>query len=910
MSRANPQVHNRLVAQRTQPPSNLATYILRMAEAGEQTAFVEQGLYRSQRFSYARVVERALAFARWLKEHHLARGDCAQDSKVVLYARPGAAWAMAFYGCVLAGTVMAPVDAGFSSDFVRQVAEHIGASWVICDHATERTLEQSGISWPVSRFRLEGLDDLPSASAAPSELSVLDRQALVEIVYTSGTTAQPRGVMITHGNLLANLEPVEREIRRYRPLSLPFRPLRFLHLIPLSHLFGQVMGLFIPQFLRAEVIFPESQAPSQLARTMRERKVSVMVSVPQQLEALGTWALQELGSGDSRQAEVQIEQAQTERWSVPKRWWRFRRLHRVLGWKMWAFVVGGARLAPSVEALWNALGYAVIQGYGLTETAPAISITHPFRIRRGAVGRPLAGVETRIAPDGEILVRGENVSPGYYGDPEATRGILSDGWLHTGDLGRFDEEGNLIYLGRKKEMIVTAEGLNVFPEDVEAALLKQPAIREVAVVGQESKTAPLGSGRTLVHAVIVPARSRNDQEIEAAVEEANRSLEPHQRVRGFSVWPRNSLPRTLTTGKIQRAAIAAWVNASRGAAGVPPAAPTSGTADWQRFLESLGVPRERLRPEARLAEDLGLSSLDRVELMTWLESQGYPVNEEWMAQPLTVADLEKLVRSGKSFPLETIPASSANHAEIALPSPSTPGADRPDLKREPAWTVSALAVIARDLLQRGLVFPFLRYYVEPEFAGLERLRNLRPPVLFVANHQSFFDAALVQRAFPCGWRRRLAPAMSGEVFRNHSPFSLFLTRLIFNGYLISENPARAQEALHRAGWLAERGYCTLIFPEGERTHDGHLQRFRPGVGVMAERLGLPVVALRIEGLYEIWPPSNRRPRRGRARLIVGETFHMEPGESAGAFTRRLEKYYREQTVFEPRPAQEIGHLGS
>ena len=863
-----------------------------MAEGGERTQFVEQGLYRSRRFSYAQVTERALSFSRWLEEKNLASTGHSEAPRVVLWARPGARWAMAFYGCVLAGTVIAPVDAGFSADFVRQVAERIGASLLISDRATEKALEPAKSSWTYPRFALEEIEGLPAAGRRSDPAPTAERDTLLEIVYTSGTTAQPRGVMITHGNLLANLEPVAKEIRRYQPLSLPFRPLRFLHLIPLSHLFGQVMGLFIPQWLQAEVIFPESQAPAQLARIMRERRVSVMVSVPQQLEALGAWALQELHPGDGARGRDEVERALSERWPVHRRWWRFRRLHRALGWKMWAFVVGGARLAASVETLWNALGYAVVQGYGLTETAPAISITHPFKIRRGAVGRPLAGVETRIAPDGEILVRGPNVSPGYFGDPEATREVISDGWLHTGDLGRFDEEGNLIYLGRKKEMIVTAEGLNVFPEDVEAALLEQPAIREAAVVGKESGVAPLPSGRTVVHAVIVPAEGRSAEEIAGAVETANHSLEPHQRVRGFSLWPDSSLPRTLSTGKVQRAAIALWVNSPAAAPDAASCSTSSQPADWKRFVASLGVAPERLRPEARLAEDLGLSSLDRVELMTWMEGQGYPVSEDWMAQALTVRDVEEAVRSRSSSIKEPASERVASAAQGPLAGRPLAGPERSDLRREPSWTVSPWAVILRDFLQRVLVFPLLRYYVKPEFIGLERLRGVTPPVLLVANHQTFFDAALIQRALAWRLRRRLAPAMSGEVFRNHSRFSLLLTRLIFNGYLISENPARAQEALRRAGWLAERGYSTLIFPEGERTQDGRLQRFRPGVGVMAERLGLPVVALRIDGLYEIWPPSNRYPGRGRGRVTIGETFHLQPGETPAAFTRRIEEYFR------------------
>jgi long-chain acyl-CoA synthetase len=870
----------------------ISRYILRMAESGSKTAFIEQGLYRSRAFSYAEVLGRAQAFAVWLESKQLSGRGASDPPRIMIWGRPGAHWAMAFYGCVLAGSVVVPVDAGFSADFVCRVAARTRASLLIGDSETARALDSSELS--IERFELAAIENLPAKPKALGPELSPDPNRLVEIVFTSGTTSQPRGVMITHGNLLANLEPIDREIRRYWPISLPFRPLRFVNLIPLSHLFGQVMGLFIPQLLRGVVIFPESQSPVELARTLKSRRVSVMVCVPQQLEAMGAWALAQLDDGAEAAARARIEKSLTENWGVLKRWWRFRRLHRRLGWKMWAFVTGGARLPARVESLWNALGYAMIQGYGLTETAPAITITHPFKARRGAVGRPLPGAETKIAEDGEILVRGANVSPGYYGDPEATREAFSGGWLRTGDLGRFDEEGNLIYLGRKKEVIVTAEGLNVFPEDVERALAAQPAVRESAAVGKESEEAGSGpadrsSSRTLVHAVIVPAAGADAGEIDSAVAQANRSLEPHQRIRGFSLWPGRELPRTASTGKIQRAALAAWVNDS---AGVRPTAQAE-RRDWRNFLESLGVPAERIRSEARLTEDLGLSSLDRVELMTWIESQGYAVEEDAIAAAVTVADLEAaLSRAPSQIALKSAAAAEPAQGAAASEKKLQP-AGQPSLERAaPRWPVAWPARAARELAQRLAAIPLLWYYIRLERRGLEKLASAPQPAIFVSNHQSFFDAPLIFRALPPKWRRRVAPAMSEEELTRHSRFSLFLTRLIFNGYLISGNPARAHQALRHAGWLAERGFSTLIFPEGDRTWDGKLQRFRPGVGVMAERLKLPVITVRLEGLFELWPRTQYWPKHGEARVTFGDTFRPEPGESPSAFVVRLENYYR------------------
>ncbi|HUX10837.1 MAG TPA: AMP-binding protein, partial [Terriglobia bacterium] len=709
----------------------LSSYILRMAEHGEQPAFIEQGVYRSNVYHYGQVVERASAFALWLRRQRLGAEAGREPARVLLWAAPGARWAMAFYGCLLAGATVVPVDAGFSPNFLRRVAEQSRASLLIAARADHGGTGQAQTSaGEIERFFVEDIDDLPSPAARAVEADIASRDTLAEIVYTSGTTAEPRGVMITHGNLLANLEPVEREIRRFEKLSLPFRPIRFVHLIPLSHLFGQVTALFIPQLLRGVVIFPESQSPASLSRTIRERRASVMVCVPQQLEAMGNWAkaqLSENGCGDPERA---IQQAAQEHWSIPKRWWKFRRLHNRLGWKMWAFVVGGAALPANLEQLWNSLGYAVIQGYGLTETAPAITITHPFRIRRGAVGKPLPGVETRITSDGEILVRGPNVSPGYYQNADATRESFEDGWLHTGDLGRFDENGNLIYLGRKKDVIVTAEGLNVYPDDVEKVLRDRAAIQEAAVVGKNtaapgaSEAGPATLGRTLVHAVLVPGPGATRSDIEAAVQQANSLLEPHQRVRDFSVWPDASLPRTLTTLKLQRSRIAAWVNAGEGAAR-PPAPPVEEARDWRDFLARLGTPRERIRPEARLAEDLGLSSLDRVELLTWLETRGYSFDEQELARAQTVDEVENLIHLPSGAAAANVLACDEGREGLSdaqgLPTKSEP-ARKIARPAEPHWPLSRTAAIGREALQRLLAFPLLRTYVKTEVHGIEKLR--------------------------------------------------------------------------------------------------------------------------------------------------------------------------------------------
>src|SRR5262245_20920501 len=332
-------------------------------------------------------------------------------------------------------------------------------------------------------------------------------------------------------------------------------------------MFGQSMATNIPPMVRGTVIFTRSFNPHDILRLIKSRRVSVLVCVPKILDVLREHAIR---------AWPESNEAPPSGISIPGRWWRYRRIHSAFGLKFWAFVVGAAPLPSDVEEFWRRMGLAVIQGYGLRETAPIVTPNHPFRTSKGSVGTPIGGVEVRIADDGEILVRGENVTSGYYapsnpesrpstssGRPEPVEARIpnpgtevfdADGWFDTGDIGERDEQGRSFIKGRKKEMIVTPEGLNVFPEDVERMLNELPGVRESAVVGITQ------GAEERVHAVMV---LDPDGDKDAIVRTANSRLQDHQRIRAASVWNAGSLPRTEGTRKLKRAAIREGVQIGR-----------------------------------------------------------------------------------------------------------------------------------------------------------------------------------------------------------------------------------------------------------------------------------------------------------------------------------------------------------
>ncbi len=444
-------------------------YLENFLRRGGECAYVQRRGYRSVRWTYLQVAEAAFQFARELQKRSIGKGD-----RVLLWGPNSAEWVMAFFGCALRGVIVVPVDDAGAADFAQRVYRQVEARLLLCsrEHAQlfPSTLGEVLI--------LEDLQEtLSGHSSAPHGAVEITTADTLEVVFTSGTTAEPKGVVITHGNVLGNIVPLEIEIQRYLKYERLVHPLRFLNLLPLSHVFGQFLGIFLPQLMGATVIFQEALKPAEVIRTIQRERVSLLVAVPRMLQSLKEKVERDLEEENGLEGFRKRFQA-AEGKHFLHRWWIFRQVHGRLGWKFWAFICGGAALDRITEEFWGRLGYAVVQGYGLTETTSIISVNHPFRLGKGSIGKVLAGREVKLAPDGEILVRGSGVATGYWTGQELQPIAGEEGWYGTGDLGELDAEGNLFFKGRKKDVIVTPAGMNVYPEDLEAALRRQPEVKD------------------------------------------------------------------------------------------------------------------------------------------------------------------------------------------------------------------------------------------------------------------------------------------------------------------------------------------------------------------------------------------------------------------------------------------------
>ncbi|MDQ2840336.1 MAG: AMP-binding protein [Acidobacteriota bacterium] len=803
---------------------NLASLVDDFDRRDSDIAIVAQRGLREIKTSYRELASLARRFAQELIQRKIAKGE-----RVLLWGENNAEWVGTFFGCVLRGVLPVPLDSAGSQEFARRVASEVSPRLIV---ASRDKLQALDFNTPNLSFE-DLLEVLPFEQAhAIADLSAEDA---LQIIFTSGTTGEPKGIVHTHGNVLASLAPIEREMQRYLKYERPFHPIRFLHTLPLSHVFGQFMGLWIPPLLGAEVHYQNRLVASELAEQIRREKISVVAAVPRVLDLMQAYVL-----GTFPQLAKQVEAAQKlKAW---QRWWRFRTIHRLLGWKFWAFICGGASLSASGEEFWNALGFLVVQGYGMTETTALVSLNHPFHPAQGTIGQVLPGREVKLSDEGEILVRGQTISNTIWQQGGLHRGESE--WLPTGDLAEFDSQGNLHFRGRKKDVIVSSAGLNIHPEDLESALAHQPEVRVCAVVETDT-----GNGPEPL-AVIV---SNHSADPAIAVAHANEELAEFQQIRRWLKWPEPDLPRT-STGKVLRREIARRV--------------ANGEVAARR---SDGVE----------AHDLDLDSLGRVQLQAKLEQQyGITLDDSAFQKVKTEEDVQQII----------------GRTTTALGSEKQSS----DAHRYWRWPWNPIQQAIRSAFLTAIAMPVVRFLGSPAVES-EVTEWPASPMLIVANHITSYDAAFILFALPRRVRNRVAIAMSGEMLLDYrrgrnqgswflnvlAPFAYFLITALFNVFPLPQQSGFRRSFRH-AGEALDRGYNVLVFPEGRRSDDGTPQRFKSGAGLLWKELGTSTLPVHLSGLGELKTRGGSWFRSGKILITVHEILRLEADQSPEELAEELQ----------------------
>jgi long-chain acyl-CoA synthetase len=893
---------------------HLATLVEDFRRAGNEIAVVRYQGIRRRVATYGQIARMAGRFAALLESHGIGMGD-----RVLIWGENSAEWVAAFHGCILRGALAVPLDAYGSADFAARVAADVKAKLAVGDALLIQSL--AALDFPIVRFE-DWPSILPDREAGP--LDGLTRDTPLQILFTSGTTGEPKGIVHTHGNVLASIGPIERAAQGYMRYEKYVHPLRFLHTLPLSHVFGQTMGLWVPPIFRAQVHFESRLVAPRIVETIHRERISVLAAVPRVFALLKT----HLESADpelaSRIAASQAVSAGELGW---KRWWRFHDIHRAFGFKFWALISGGGALSAPVEQFWNALGFVLVQGYGMTETTALITLNHPFHVASGTIGKPLPGREVRIGPDGEVMVRGSMISTATWSGGQLRQS--QDDWLATGDLAEEQATGELRFLGRKSEVIVTSAGVNIHPEDLEAVIEEQPGVAACAVVPMETPNGP--------EPCAVLALRGSEDRAPAAIERANARLAEFQRIRRWVLYPEPDLPRT-SAGKVRRKAVQSWLAGIQAASSGerPRSEAFSPASDWLLALiaQITGEKPHGVGGELRLSEDLHLDSLGRVQLAAAIEQKlGMPPESGLIESLETLGQLRAMI-SGTAEPATSWQPACApgfdSETREARPSAGAPGlpgletweARAPESPRPapvepsrrnyvyPHWPWRAPFTWLRNGFLEAVMRPLVWFLADPRVEAPAELAALvSEPVLIIANHVTAYDGPLIQYALPGAMRRALAAAMSGEMlddFRHarnpergprygrffpFGPPAYLLVTALFNVFPLPRL-RDFQRSFAHAGEALDRGCHVLVFPEGARSAGGQLAPFRPGIGLLVRQAHTPVLPVALCGVGEMKARGRGWIRSGELAVRVGQPIRFAPEATEAQITARLHEEVR------------------
>src|SRR5216684_2641675 len=865
-----------------------------------------QGHDHLEGYTYAEVRQMAESVGRWVTDNGFACG-----ARLAILADNHPRWVAVYLGIIAAGCAAVPLDTALHADQVAKLLKNSGSSALFCDakHATVAGQALEGVAAPVvlmdperlqqssvhersmgnlSRIFAAGPGEFTPVSSKPDDLACL--------LYTSGTTSDPKGVMLTHANVLGEVDAVFNWVDIGASDAL-------LGVLPLFHVLAQMANLLLPLVKGSRVVYLETLNTTELLRALSERNITAFAVVPQFYYLIHERIFQEIAKRGAVTQKIFTGLVALNRTlrkvGINAGPMLFGKVHHTLGKKMRYLATGGSGFDPKIARDFYDLGIDVLQAYGLTETTAAVFVNSPNDNVIGSVGKAMKGVEAKIVDPqpqedggpavGEVALRGAVVMKGYWNRPDATAAVMRDGWFLTGDLGYFDAHDHLFLTGRKKEVIVLSNGKNVYPEEVEAHYLKSPYIKEIAVMGLEAKP---GEGGDRLHAVIVPnfdaLRQRkivNAREvIRFDIEGLSPQIASTKRIGSYEIW-QEDLPRT-STRKIKRFEIEKQVRANRGRkvsddSELPPEKPL--TADDAAWLEQIDVQRalkivreaartapETLRPALNLELDLGLDSMQRVELLSRIEEElGGNVEESQLAEIYTVRDLVDAVlqsaASGAGGPSARV--TFAGWKTILAEDPDDPDVlsiARPNPVSETFWYLVSrlIQVIALDRFRM-------------QVRGMEKLPKSGAYIIS-SNHQSYLDPLI------------LAGILQPEVF--HKLFAVGTSEIFGQGLMrrlarslkvvVLDPDANLVPAMRSGAFGLRQGLVLILYPEGERSIDGTPRNFKKGAAILSMHLQVPIVPVAIEGFHDSWPRNKWFQRFTPLKMAFGDPIIPPPESDA------------------------------
>jgi long-chain acyl-CoA synthetase len=854
--------------------------------------------------TYAELRRMAESVGRWITEKQFPRG-----SRLAILADNHPHWVAAYLGIIASGCAAVPLDTALHDDQITKLLKDSGAAAIFCDAkhvpvaqpaATELKLgmvltdpDRATSDWKKESW-LGNMPDIFEAGPGNFTPAAANDSDLASLLYTSGTTADPKGVMLTHANFQGEVAAVFDWVELGPSDAL-------LGVLPLFHVLAQMANLLLPLVKGSRVVYLETLNTTELLRALTERNITAFAVVPQFFYLIHERVFQEVAKrGRPTQkifgAMVVLNRI-LRKLGINAGPVFFRKVHETLGSKMRYLVTGGSRFDPAIARDFRDLGIDVLQAYGLTETTAAVFANSPGDNEIGSVGKAMKGVEAKIIepqpqeegpPVGEVALRGAVVMKGYWNRPDATAAVLRDGWFLTGDLGYFDSHGHLFLTGRKKEVIVLSNGKNVYPEEIEAHYLKSPIIKEIAVMGLEGKP---GEGGDRLHAVVVPnfdtLRERKIVNAKEAIRFDIEGLAPTiastKRIGSYEIW-QEDLPRT-TTRKIKRFEVEKRVRENQAnkladnsdlPADKPLTADEAAWLDQPDVQRGLKIVREAsrsapptMRSSLSLDLDLGLDSMQRVELLSRLEQElGGDLEESQLTEIYSVRELiDAVLQSAASGAAPGSRVTFAGWKAILAEDPDDPDVlalAHPGKLNDTFWYVvtRVMQMFVRD-----------RFHLQ--VSGLEKLPKTGAYIIS-SNHQSYLDPLILASLLPAEIFYRAFAVGTSDIFGKG-----FMRKLGRSIKTVVLDPDGNLVPAMRAGAFGLRhGMALVLYPEGERSIDGTPKVFKKGAAILSIHLQVPIVPVAIEGFYDAWPRNQKFKGFKPLKMVFGDPISPPPESEA------------------------------
>ena len=855
-------------------------------------------------YTFGELLHKIRSVAYRLGQENVAFGD-----RVALIGENHPSWAIAYLGTLYHGAVCVPLDPHGEIETITNFLENSEAKVAfLSPDQTDRFSqieEKLGHNIPAVVWNLETspngfqkFDDWSSTEFPESfatEMPKAQGDDIALLMYTSGTTGTPKGVPLTHGNIVGELSGVNDVLKLSDKESI-------LSLLPLFHAYLQIVNLWVATTFGCQVGYLKELTPAELSESMKTFKPTILTTVPR------LWYLFHKKIFDAVGAKPKAVQALFRAMLATNGFMRdtlkinlgrkfFGQVHESFGGRLRIAISAGSRFDEAVAADFHKLGFTIIQGYGLTETSGAATATYEDDNRVGSVGKPMKGAEIKILdPDkngvGEVLIRGTMVFDGYFRNPTATaEAFTEDGWFRSGDLGKIDSDGFLYIVGRGKDVIVLPSGKNVHPEDLEVHYLKSPLVSELAIIGVQDESEARAGAEKLA-AVIVPdfaylkqAKISNSKEaIRHELDTLGRELPEYQRVRDYIIRV-EPLPRTATnkikrfqlkkeieTGVISAEAkeTKAWDITAADSATLETSTAKAVVAAIKQNAKEIDV----IHPAMNLEIDLGLDSLGRAETFAALEQAfSTEFDGDEAAQALTVANVIELVNKHGGADVENVSVD-LNWGKIVREADDDFPEVQGILKNRPIFAAFAWSVYKCFNL-------FFRLFMRLEVHGMENLTSVTKPdeqrttkiapFLICPNHQSFLDPFVLCSNYPYRLFRNIFHVGASEFFSN--ALMRFVAKML---NVVPVNPDAELMRAMKAGAIGlKHGKVLNIYPEGERAFDGELHGFKKGAAILASELDLPIVPVAMDGLYKVWPRNSWRIRPSKVKITIGKPFYAK-----------------------------------